>query len=96
MQISPVPGGVGPMTVAMLLRNTMNNAKRRRGAARLTPPQDQQQQRVRSYYGLFPYNPYFRNHARLRFTYIFYSRITDYMETHPYPAAAAATASSPA
>ena len=34
-------------------------------------------------YGLFPYNPYFRNHARLRFTYIFDSRITDYMETHP-------------
>ena len=37
-----------------------------------------------STYGLFPDNPYFRNHARLRFTYIFYSRITDYMETHPY------------
>jgi formate--tetrahydrofolate ligase len=27
--ITPVPGGVGPMTIAMLLRNTMNNAKRR-------------------------------------------------------------------
>jgi formate--tetrahydrofolate ligase len=27
--ITPVPGGVGPMTIAMLLRNIMNNAKRR-------------------------------------------------------------------
>ena len=35
-------------------------------------------------YGLFPYHPYFRNHAWLRFTYIFDARITDYMETHPY------------
>ncbi|KAG9140523.1 hypothetical protein Leryth_022144 [Lithospermum erythrorhizon] len=26
--ITPVPGGVGPMTVAMLLRNTLNGAKR--------------------------------------------------------------------
>jgi 5,10-methylene-tetrahydrofolate dehydrogenase/methenyl tetrahydrofolate cyclohydrolase len=26
--ITPVPGGVGPMTIAMLLRNTMNGAKR--------------------------------------------------------------------
>jgi 5,10-methylene-tetrahydrofolate dehydrogenase/methenyl tetrahydrofolate cyclohydrolase len=25
--ITPVPGGVGPMTVAMLLRNTVNAAK---------------------------------------------------------------------
>jgi 5,10-methylene-tetrahydrofolate dehydrogenase/methenyl tetrahydrofolate cyclohydrolase len=26
--ITPVPGGVGPMTIAMLLRNTVNSAKR--------------------------------------------------------------------
>jgi methylenetetrahydrofolate dehydrogenase (NADP+)/methenyltetrahydrofolate cyclohydrolase len=26
--ISPVPGGVGPMTVAMLLRNTVDAAER--------------------------------------------------------------------
>jgi methylenetetrahydrofolate dehydrogenase (NADP+)/methenyltetrahydrofolate cyclohydrolase len=26
--ITPVPGGVGPVTVAMLLRNTVNAAKR--------------------------------------------------------------------
>ena len=25
--ISPVPGGVGPMTIAMLLRNTLEGAK---------------------------------------------------------------------
>lgn len=29
--ITPVPGGVGPMTIAMLLRNTVNAARRRRG-----------------------------------------------------------------
>ena len=27
-QITPVPGGVGPMTIAMLLRNTLNSCKR--------------------------------------------------------------------
>jgi len=27
-QITPVPGGVGPMTIAMLLRNTLNGCKR--------------------------------------------------------------------
>jgi 5,10-methylene-tetrahydrofolate dehydrogenase/methenyl tetrahydrofolate cyclohydrolase len=27
--ITPVPGGVGPMTIAMLLQNTLNSAKRR-------------------------------------------------------------------
>eukprot|EP00245_Coleochaete_scutata_P000619 TRINITY_DN10720_c0_g1_i1.p1 TRINITY_DN10720_c0_g1~~TRINITY_DN10720_c0_g1_i1.p1 ORF type:complete len:317 (+),score=72.72 TRINITY_DN10720_c0_g1_i1:65-952(+) len=27
-QITPVPGGVGPMTIAMLLRNTLESAKR--------------------------------------------------------------------
>jgi 5,10-methylene-tetrahydrofolate dehydrogenase/methenyl tetrahydrofolate cyclohydrolase len=26
--ITPVPGGVGPMTIAMLLRNTVNGTKR--------------------------------------------------------------------
>ena len=30
--ITPVPGGVGPMTIAMLLRNTVDAARRRRGA----------------------------------------------------------------
>ncbi len=29
--ITPVPGGVGPMTIAMLLRNTLEAARRRRG-----------------------------------------------------------------
>jgi len=29
--ITPVPGGVGPMTIAMLLRNTMDSAKREVG-----------------------------------------------------------------
>ena len=31
--ITPVPGGVGPMTIACLLRNTVDAAKRRRGLA---------------------------------------------------------------
>jgi len=29
--ITPVPGGVGPMTIAMLMRNTVSAAERRRG-----------------------------------------------------------------
>ncbi len=29
--ITPVPGGVGPMTIAMLLRNTTDSAKRTLG-----------------------------------------------------------------
>jgi 5,10-methylene-tetrahydrofolate dehydrogenase/methenyl tetrahydrofolate cyclohydrolase len=29
--ITPVPGGVGPMTIAMLLRNTLTSAKRAAG-----------------------------------------------------------------
>ena len=29
--ITPVPGGVGPLTVAMLLRNTVQAARLRRG-----------------------------------------------------------------
>jgi len=30
-RITPVPGGVGPMTIAMLMKNTVTAAKRRRG-----------------------------------------------------------------
>ena len=30
--LTPVPGGVGPMTIAMLLRNTVSLAQARRGA----------------------------------------------------------------
>ncbi|MNN93051.1 Bifunctional protein FolD protein [compost metagenome] len=29
--ITPVPGGVGPMTITMLMANTLTAAKRRRG-----------------------------------------------------------------
>jgi methylenetetrahydrofolate dehydrogenase (NADP+)/methenyltetrahydrofolate cyclohydrolase len=29
--ITPVPGGVGPMTIAMLLRNTLVSSERREG-----------------------------------------------------------------
>ena len=29
--ITPVPGGVGPLTIAMLLKNTLEAARRRRG-----------------------------------------------------------------
>ena len=32
-RITPVPGGVGPMTVAMLMHNTVEAARRRRGAS---------------------------------------------------------------
>jgi methylenetetrahydrofolate dehydrogenase (NADP+) / methenyltetrahydrofolate cyclohydrolase len=32
--ITPVPGGVGPMTIAMLLRNTLKTAEARRGTAK--------------------------------------------------------------
>lgn len=28
--ITPVPGGVGPMTIAMLLKNTLDQARKRR------------------------------------------------------------------
>ncbi|WP_331774015.1 bifunctional methylenetetrahydrofolate dehydrogenase/methenyltetrahydrofolate cyclohydrolase FolD [Sulfurospirillum sp. 1612] len=31
--ITPVPGGVGPMTIAMLLRNTLKAAKKRKGSS---------------------------------------------------------------
>jgi 5,10-methylene-tetrahydrofolate dehydrogenase/methenyl tetrahydrofolate cyclohydrolase len=39
-QITPVPGGVGPMTIAMLMRNTVNGCRRtaEAAAARPTPP----------------------------------------------------------
>jgi len=30
--LSPVPGGVGPMTIAMLLRNTLKAARYQSGA----------------------------------------------------------------
>jgi len=33
--LTPVPGGVGPMTIAMLLRNTLALARARRGLARV-------------------------------------------------------------
>ena len=35
--VTPVPGGVGPMTIACLLRNTMVSAARRRGIAGNAP-----------------------------------------------------------
>jgi 5,10-methylene-tetrahydrofolate dehydrogenase/methenyl tetrahydrofolate cyclohydrolase len=36
-QITPVPGGVGPMTIAMLMRNTVNGCRRAIAAAGLPP-----------------------------------------------------------
>jgi methylenetetrahydrofolate dehydrogenase (NADP+)/methenyltetrahydrofolate cyclohydrolase len=38
--ITPVPGGVGPMTIAMLLRNTVDAAEARRGDRFVVPPRD--------------------------------------------------------
>lgn len=35
-RITPVPGGVGPLTVAMLVRNTVLAAERRRGGAQVS------------------------------------------------------------
>ncbi len=35
--ITPVPGGVGPMTIAMLLRNTLNSWRRATAAAAAEP-----------------------------------------------------------
>jgi methylenetetrahydrofolate dehydrogenase (NADP+)/methenyltetrahydrofolate cyclohydrolase len=32
--LTPVPGGVGPLTIAMLLKNTLTAAQERAGAAR--------------------------------------------------------------
>jgi len=37
-QITPVPGGVGPMTIAMLLRNTVNGTRRSALAKAALPP----------------------------------------------------------
>lgn len=37
-KITPVPGGVGPMTIAMLMRNTVNGTRRSALAALPTPP----------------------------------------------------------
>ena len=34
-QITPVPGGVGPMTIAMLLKNTVNLARHSVGLQRI-------------------------------------------------------------
>jgi methylenetetrahydrofolate dehydrogenase (NADP+)/methenyltetrahydrofolate cyclohydrolase len=35
--LTPVPGGVGPLTIAMLMANTLKAAKLRRGARFLSP-----------------------------------------------------------
>jgi len=40
--ITPVPGGVGPMTVTMLLANTIGSAERSSGAARVLEPAQEQ------------------------------------------------------
>ena len=37
-KITPVPGGVGPMTIAMLMRNTVNGTRRAALAAGLPVP----------------------------------------------------------
>jgi len=34
--LTPVPGGVGPLTIAMLMANTVRAAKLRRGVAELS------------------------------------------------------------
>jgi hypothetical protein len=36
-KITPVPGGVGPMTIAMLLSNTLESAKRAYGLVDVAP-----------------------------------------------------------
>jgi methylenetetrahydrofolate dehydrogenase (NADP+)/methenyltetrahydrofolate cyclohydrolase len=36
--ITPVPGGVGPMTIAMLLSNTLLSARMRAGEVLPNPP----------------------------------------------------------
>jgi len=45
--ITPVPGGVGPMTVAMLLRNTLRAAQRQLLGGGLRPASDASPQGVR-------------------------------------------------
>jgi methylenetetrahydrofolate dehydrogenase (NADP+)/methenyltetrahydrofolate cyclohydrolase len=42
--ISPVPGGVGPMTITMLLRNTLEAAKRLAAEGRTMPEEETPQQ----------------------------------------------------
>ena len=37
--LTPVPGGVGPLTIAMLMSNTVKAARMRRGATKERPPQ---------------------------------------------------------
>jgi methylenetetrahydrofolate dehydrogenase (NADP+)/methenyltetrahydrofolate cyclohydrolase len=39
--ITPVPGGVGPMTITMLLMNTLESAERGHAAANAAPDQAQ-------------------------------------------------------
>jgi methylenetetrahydrofolate dehydrogenase (NADP+)/methenyltetrahydrofolate cyclohydrolase len=39
-RVTPVPGGVGPLTVAMLLANTLEAARRRQAAPRREPAHD--------------------------------------------------------
>jgi len=45
--ITPVPGGVGPMTIAMLLRNTLLAARRQLLGGGLRPPSDTSPQGLR-------------------------------------------------
>jgi len=44
--VTPVPGGVGPMTIAMLMRNTLLVAERSLGGG-LRPPSDASPQSLR-------------------------------------------------
>jgi len=37
--LTPVPGGVGPMTITMLMSNTVKAARLRRGASAAKQPQ---------------------------------------------------------
>jgi methylenetetrahydrofolate dehydrogenase (NADP+)/methenyltetrahydrofolate cyclohydrolase len=37
--LTPVPGGVGPMTITMLMSNTVKAARLRRGASQMKQPQ---------------------------------------------------------
>jgi methylenetetrahydrofolate dehydrogenase (NADP+)/methenyltetrahydrofolate cyclohydrolase len=45
--ITPVPGGVGPMTVTMLIENTLRSAQRYANAQAFHPPQPFWQVRAR-------------------------------------------------
>ena len=44
--ITPVPGGVGPMTVACLLENTLTAAMRRRGGSEIAPDSSHQCEQI--------------------------------------------------